>query len=132
MKNIYIEPASKSVIVDSNTRFTKRKLKVCAYCRVSTDSNEQQMSFETQVSYYTNFINSNHDWIFAGIYADEGITGTSIQKRDDFNRMIEDCKNGKIDMIITKSVSRFARNTVDSLMTCRMLKSLNVGVYFEK
>lgn len=106
MKNIYIESAKKSVIADSNTQFTKKKLKVCAYCRVSTDSNEQQMSFETQVSYYTNYINTNHDRMFAGIYADEGITGTSIQKRDDFNRMIEDCKNGKIEMIITKSVSR--------------------------
>ena len=110
---------------------TKRR-RVAAYARVSTDREEQESSFEAQVSYYTQKIQSNPQWVFVEVYADEGITGTSIKKRDGFNRMIEDVLSGKIDLILTKSVSRFARNTVDSLTTVRKLKDKGVEVYFEK
>ena len=110
------------------------KKRVCAYCRVSTDQEDQQSSYELQVKYYESFIRQNELWEFSGIYADEGITGTSTKNRTQFQKMIEDCKNGKIDMIITKSISRFARNTLDCLNYVRMLKALPspVGVYFEK
>ncbi len=109
-----------------------RKRRVAAYARVSTDKEEQENSFEAQVSYYTQKIQANPQWVFVEVYADEGITGTSIKKRDGFNRMIEDALAGKIDLILTKSVSRFARNTVDSLTTVRKLKEKGVEVYFEK
>lgn len=109
-----------------------RRLKVAAYCRVSTEEEEQQSSYEIQVEYYTNTIQDNPEWKFAGIYADEGISGTSTRKRDDFNRMIRDCKAGRIDMIITKSISRFARNTLDCLAHVRMLKEKGIAVFFEK
>lgn len=105
---------------------------MAAYCRVSTDQLEQLSSYEAQVNYYTNYINNNPDYEFAGIYADEGISGTNTKKREQFNKMIEDCKAGKIDMIITKSISRFARNTLDTLNYVRMLKDLGIGVVFEK
>ena len=110
------------------------KIRVGAYCRVSTDEEAQASSFELQVDYYTGLINSRDDWVLAGIYADEGISGTQTRHRDNFNRMIEDCKAHKIDMIITKSISRFARNVVDCISTVRMLKALSppVNVYFEK
>ena len=110
----------------------ERVLRVAAYCRVSTDSEDQLNSYKAQVAYYTDHINKNPKWIFAGIYADEGITGTSAKKRDSFMRMISDCKKGKIDLILTKSVSRFSRNTVDSLNYVRMLKAMNIGVIFEE
>ncbi len=87
------------------------KLRVAAYCRVSTDSDEQETSYDAQISHYTNYINSHPDWTLAGIYADDGISGTNTKKRDEFNRMIDDCMAGKIDKVITKSISRFARNT---------------------
>jgi site-specific DNA recombinase len=106
--------------------------KVAAYCRVSTDNEEQLSSYEAQVKYYTGYIANNPEYEFAGIYADEGITGTNTKKREQFNKMIEDCMAGKIDMIITKSISRFARNTLDCLNYVRKLKELGVGVYFEK
>lgn len=109
-----------------------RRLRVAAYCRVSTELEEQEGSYDAQVLYYTNKINENENWILAGIYADDGKSATNTKKRDDFNAMIEDALNGKIDMIITKSISRFARNTVDSLQTIRKLKEKNVAVYFEK
>ncbi|MFV0394624.1 MAG: recombinase family protein, partial [Coprobacillaceae bacterium] len=109
-----------------------RKRRVCAYARVSTDSDEQQTSYEAQVDYYTTYIKGREDWDYIDTYADEGISGTSIKKRDEFNRMIKDALNGNIDLIITKSVSRFARNTVDSLTTIRRLKEKNVECYFEK
>ena len=112
--------------------YEKPKLRVCAYCRVSTDMDTQALSYELQVQNYTDYIRGNDEWQFAGIYADRGISGTSLKHRDEFNRMIEDCKAGKIDLIITKSVSRFARNTVDSLTTIRSLKEHNVECYFEK
>lgn len=105
---------------------------MAAYCRVSTDQIEQLSSYEAQVTYYTNFIENHPDYEMAGIYADEGISGTNTKKRDQFNKMIKDCKARKIDMIITKSISRFARNTLDCLNYVRELKELGVGVIFEK
>lgn len=109
-----------------------KTLRVAAYCRVSTTLEQQETSYEAQVSYYTEKIKSNPNWKLAGIYADDGKSATNTKKRDDFNAMIEDCMAGKIDMIITKSVSRFARNTVDSLQNIRKLKERNIAVYFEK
>lgn len=110
----------------------KPKLKVAAYCRVSTDSDEQATSYEAQVEHYTNFIQKNDEWEFAGIFADDGISGTNTKKREEFNRMIEECMAGHIDMIITKSISRFARNTLDCLKYIRQLKEKNIPVFFEK
>lgn len=107
-------------------------LRVAAYCRVSTDSDDQIESYKAQVAYYTEAIAKNPRWRFVDIYADEGITGTMTTKRDDFNRMIKDCDKGKIDLILTKSVARFARNTVDSLRYVRKLKAMGIGVYFEE
>lgn len=103
-----------------------------AYCRVSTKQEEQHLSYENQCAFYTEYIQSNPEMRFAGIFADEGISGTSTKKRDGFNRMIKQARAGKIDLIITKSISRFARNTVDTLNTVRMLKSIGVGIIFEK
>lgn len=111
---------------------SKRKRRVAAYARVSTDNEEQLTSYEAQVDYYTNYIKGRDDWEFAGIYTDEGITGTNTKKREGFKSMVADALNGKIDLIITKSVSRFVRNTVDSLTTIRSLKEHNVECYFEK
>ena len=108
------------------------KLRVAAYCRVSTDEDEQINSYEAQIAYYTEAIAKNPSWSFAGVYADEGITGTLTSKRKDFLRLMDDCEKGKIDMILTKSISRFARNTVDSLSWVRKLRAMNVGVYFEE
>lgn len=107
-------------------------LRVAAYCRVSTDLEEQETSYEGQISYYAEYILKNPKWKLVGIYADEGISATSMKKRDEFNRMIRDCMNGEIDLIITKSISRFARNTVDCLNVIRKLKERNIGVLFEK
>lgn len=109
----------------------KRK-RVAAYARVSTENDEQLSSFEAQTEYYTDYIKSNDAWEFAGIYTDEGISGTSTKKRDGFNKMIADALNSKIDLIVTKSVSRFARNTVDTLTNVRKLREKGVEVYFEK
>lgn len=110
----------------------KPKTRVVAYCRVSTDSEEQASSYEAQIEHYSNYILKNNEWELAGIYADDGISGTNTKKREEFNRMIEDCMTGKIDMIITKSISRFARNTVDCLNYIRQLKDKNISVFFEK
>lgn len=109
-----------------------KRLKVAAYCRVSTDEEEQETSYEAQISYYTDKIKNNANWMLAGIFADEGISGTQAKKRPEFLRMIKLCRQRKIDLILTKSLSRFARNTVDSLNYIRELKSLNIAVYFEK
>lgn len=109
-----------------------KKPKVAAYCRVSTELEEQQSSYQAQVEHYTREIKRNPKWEFAGIYADEGISGTNTKKRVEFNRMIEDSMAGKIDMILTKSVSRFARNTVDCISYIRKLKEKNIAVFFEK
>ena len=111
---------------------TKAKRKVAGYARVSTDTDEQFTSFSAQTDYYTNYIKANPDWEFVGVYTDEGISGTNTKQRDGFNRMIADALAGKIDLIVTKSVSRFARNTVDSLTTVRKLKDHGTEVYFEK
>ncbi len=111
---------------------SQRQLNVAAYCRVSTDEDEQETSFEAQISYYTEKINGSADWRMAGIFADEGITGTVDTKRPEFLKMIRLCRNKKIDLILTKSISRFARNTVDCLKYVRELKSLGIGVIFEK
>ncbi len=113
-------------------RQSERRLKVAAYCRVSTDQEEQESSYEAQIGYYTEKINSNSEWQMAGIFADEGITGTQTKKRPEFLKMIRLCRQGKIDMILTKSLSRFARNTVDSLKYIRDLKALGIAVIFEK
>lgn len=107
-------------------------LRVCAYARVSTGSEEQLESYQSQVKYYTELINSNPEWQFVEVYADEAITGTKTDKRTDFNRMIIDCMDGNIDMIIVKSISRFARNTVDTLQTVRDLKAKGIAVLFEE
>lgn len=115
-----------------NKKEEKSKLRVAAYCRVSTDSDEKATSYEAQVEHYKEYIQKNPDWEFTGIYADDGISGTNTQKREEFNRMIDDCKAGKIDMIITKSISRFARNTLDCLKYISELKDMNIPVIFEK
>ena len=110
----------------------EKKIKVCAYCRVSSDSKEQLESFSTQVKYYNDLIRREENWEFAGIYADEGITGTKKDKRDEFLRLLKDCETEDINMIITKSVTRFARNTLESIETIRKLKEKNIAVFFEK
>ena len=111
---------------------SKVKRKVAGYARVSTDHEDQVSSYTAQVDYYTKYIKEREDWEFAGMYTDEGVTGTSTKKREGFTRMIKDALDGKIQLIITKSVSRFARNTVDCLTTIRKLKAAGVEVYFEK
>lgn len=113
-------------------RQSERRLRVAAYCRVSTDQDEQESSYEAQISYYTEKIGKNTEWQMAGIFADEGITGTQAKKRPEFLKMIRLCRQGKIDMILTKSLSRFARNTVDSLKYIRDLKALGIAIVFEK
>lgn len=110
----------------------KKKLRVAAYARVSTDSDEQATSYDTQVDHYTNYIRKNPEWEFAGVFSDEGIIGTYTKKRAGFNKMIEEAMEGNIDYIITKSISRFARNTLDCLKYIRKLKENNIPVYFEK
>ena len=109
-----------------------RQKRVAAYCRVSTEQEEQVNSYAVQVKHYTELINREPRWSMVGIFADKGISGTSTKHRDEFNRMIRACKKGKIDMIITKSISRFARNTLDVLKYTRMLNDLNIDVYFEE
>ena len=130
-RNVTVIPARKRIGNSANAEELP-KLRVAAYCRVSTDSEEQATSYEAQIEHYTNYIKSNPEWELAGIFADEGITGTNTKKREEFNRMIEECMQGKIDMIITKSISRFARNTLDCLKYIRQLKEKNIPVYFEK
>ncbi len=125
-------PAKKRVGSQKHVTEEKPKLRVAAYCRVSTDSDEQESSYEAQVEHYTEYIEKNPDWTLAGIYADDGISGTNTKKREEFNRMIEDCMASKIDMVITKSISRFARNTLDCLKYIRQLKDKNISVLFEK
>ena len=129
-KNVTIIPARSKYATEEEEKPIMRK--VAAYARVSTMKESQQTSYEAQIEYYTNYIKEQPNWIFAGIYAEEGVTGTSTKKRIEFRRMIEDALDGKIDLIITKSVSRFARNTVDSLTTIRKLKEHSVECYFEK
>ncbi len=127
-KVTYIPPDPKFAEKD----IRKQHLRVAPYCRVSTDKEEQLNSLETQMAYYTDKIAANKDWTMVRLYADEGISGTSTKKRKEFLKMIRDCEKGKIDLVITKSVSRFGRNTLDGLDYVRKLKRLGVGVYFEK
>lgn len=126
---VIIIPAKQEL---AENRTIKRQLRVAAYCRVSTDDEEQLTSYEAQQTYYTDKIMTNPDWTMAGIYADEGITGTKATKRPEFLKMIRKCKQKKIDLILVKSISRFARNTVDCLNYIRTLKSLGIAVIFEK
>ncbi len=129
-KNVMVIPARKHT--QKGTDEEKPKLRVAAYCRVSTDSDEQATSYETQIEHYTAYINGHPDWTLAGIFADDGISGTNTKKREEFNRMVDECMAGNIDMVITKSISRFARNTLDCLKYIRQLKEKSVPVYFEK
>ena len=108
------------------------KLRVAAYCRVSTDSDEQLESLDAQIKHYESYVNANPEWEFAGLYYDEGISGTKKEKRPELLRMIADCEDRKIDLIVTKSISRFARNTTDCLELVRKLLDLDVFIYFEK
>ncbi len=107
------------------------KLRVAAYCRVSTDDEDQLKSYNSMVRHYTDYIKSNKQWIFAGVYADRAVTGTKIDKREEFQKLIQDCLECKIDMVIAKSIPRFARNTLDTLKYVRMLRERNIAVYFE-
>ena len=127
--NVTIIPAK---VQTAENRDKYHQLRVAAYCRVSTEQEEQQNSFAVQVAYYTDLINKKKEWTLAGVFADEGISGTQTKKRTEFNRMIRMCKKKKIDLVITKSISRFARNTVDCLEYVRQLKDLGIGVIFEK
>jgi DNA invertase Pin-like site-specific DNA recombinase len=130
-RSVTVIPAkSRNEIIGSKDSAIKTR--VAAYCRVSTDQEDQLHSFEAQVSYYTSYIKSHSQYELAGIYADEGISGTNTRKREQFRKMIRDCEEGKIDLVITKSISRFARNTQDCLEYSRKLKNLGIGIIFEK
>lgn len=131
MKDVEIIKARNVLSPRARTNLAKR-LRVAAYCRVSTDSEDQLNSYKSQVQHYTDLIKSKSEWDLAGIYADEAITGTQVTKREDFQRLINDCMNGDVDMIITKSISRFARNTLDTLKYVRMLKEKGIAVFFEE
>ena len=126
---VVVIPAKPELVQSQSVR---RQLRVAAYCRVSTDDEEQLTSYEAQQNYYTDKIMTNHEWTMAGIFADEGITGTSARKRPEFLKMIRQCRQKKIDVVLTKSISRFARNTVDCLHYIRLLKGLGIAVIFEK
>ena len=136
METVAIKPTV--IVIPANPDALKQcadpyhQKRVAAYCRVSTDEDDQLNSYEAQCRFFNDRINSNKEWKLAGIFADEGITGTSTKKRANFQRMIRQCEKGKIDMILTKSISRFARNTVDSLQYVRKLKAMGVAVVFEK
>lgn len=130
-KSVKYIPATKNIFT-AMPKMSISKRRMAAYARVSTDSDEQFTNYEAQIDYYTRYIAKRDDWEFVKVYTDEGITGTSTKHRDGFNLMVKDALDGKIDLIITKSVSRFARNTVDSLTTVRKLKDAGVDVYFEK
>ena len=132
MSNMRIIEIPASMQESDGRRNSVRKLRVAAYCRVSTEEEEQQGSFEIQKLYYTEKIESTPEWEVAGIYADDGISGVHTKKREGFNQMIQDCKKHKIDLVLTKSISRFARNTLDSIQYVRMLKQMGIAVIFEK
>jgi DNA invertase Pin-like site-specific DNA recombinase len=120
------------IVIDPTIQVKSGKLRTAAYARVSSDSDDQLNSFAAQVDHYTTLIGENEDWELVDIYADEGITGLRMDKRDDFQRLLRDCRKGKIDRILTKSISRFSRNTRECLQTIRELKSIGVTIYFEK
>lgn len=129
--NVTVIPPRRTIGTQKETKKVQ-KTRVAAYCRVSTEYEEQESSYEVQVEHYTTYIKDNPEWELAGIYADDGISATNTAKRDAFNRMIQDARNGRIDLILTKSISRFSRNTVDCLKYTRELKDLNIAVFFEK
>lgn len=130
-RNVEVIMPKKDMILGENGTLVPKKKRVCAYCRVSTDDIEQKHSYDTQVEEYTKRIMSNPEWEFVKIYADEGISGTDIKKRDSFNQMMDDARAGKIDLILSKSVSRFGRNTLNTISAIRELKALKIGVFFE-
>ncbi|HEM4769118.1 TPA: recombinase family protein [Streptococcus suis] len=132
MRKVITIEATPSIIRSSSDDFSLKKRRVAGYARVSTDHEDQATSYESQMRYYSEYINGRDDWEFVKMYSDEGISGTNTKLRTGFKAMVEDALNGKIDLIITKSVSRFARNTVDSLTTVRQLKEVGVEIYFEK
>lgn len=132
MAEVEIIKANNLITEKINTEKQHKLKRVCAYCRVSTDSEEQLNSYSSQIEHYSKQIKNNSEWEFVGIYADEGISGTSVKNRTEFQRMVDDALNGKIDIIIAKSISRFARNTVDTLNYVRELRNRKVDVYFEK
>ncbi len=109
-----------------------KKTRVAAYCRVSTDSDEQELSLDTQKNHYESYIKANNEWEYAGVYYDDGVSGTKTAKRDGLLRLVEDCEKGLIDLVITKSISRFSRNTTDCLELVRKLLNYEVYVIFEK
>ena len=117
-------------LIPLSSEYVKRR--VAAYARVSSNTEEQLNSYEAQVDYYTKYIKKNEEWEFIKVYTDEGITAVNTRKRDGFNQMVDDALAGKIDLLVTKSVSRFARNTVDTLITVRTLTEKGVEIYFEK
>lgn len=122
----------KAITEITSSQQTANVIRLAPYCRVSSDSEDQLHSFAAQIQYYTEYAQRNPQYQLVDIYADEGITGTSMEKRDDFHRLMRDCKKGLIDRIIVKSVSRFARNTEELLATLRMLSEIGVSVYFEE
>ncbi|MFA7435395.1 MAG: recombinase family protein [Bacilli bacterium] len=130
-KEIVFIPAHKKFDNELTDTITRKK-KVCVYARVSTDELDQENSYSTQISEYTKIIQENPEWEFAGIYADKGFSGTSINAREQFKQMIDDCYKGKIDLILTKSISRFSRNTVDCLNIVRELRNHKIEIFFEK
>ena len=130
--SLALNPALRRIIIPAADQDHARPLRVAAYARVSSDSSDQLHSYAAQTAYFAKLINSDPNWTFVDVYADKGITGTSTEKREDFQRMMEDCRSGKIDRILVKSISRFARNTKESLAAVRELKSLDISVYFEE
>ena len=130
-RNVTVIPPKRTIGTQKSME-SVQKTRVAAYCRVSTEYDEQESSYEMQVEHYTSYINSNPKWELVEVYADDGISATNTAKRESFNRMIQDCRDGKIDMILTKSISRFSRNTVDCLKYTRELKGMNIAVFFEK
>ena len=132
MKTVEVIKATANIIDRSKGIGQGRQLRVAPYCRVSTDDEEQLDSYRSQMQYYTDIVQKNPNWVLVDVYADEAITGTQVDKREDFQRMMQDCIAGRIDMIITKSISRFARNTLDTLKYVRMLKERNIAVMFEE
>lgn len=120
------------VIPPTKGMLNSKKIRTAAYARVSSDSEDQLNSFMTQMDYYTKYISTNPTMEFVDLYADEAVTGTKVDKRDEFNRMMQDCREGKIELILVKSASRFARNTYDGLNAVRELKSMGVNVVFEE
>ena len=129
--NLALE-SPKVIVIEAAPKLEAAKLRVAAYCRVSSDSTDQLNSFMAQLNYYTTLIGSKENWTLADLYADEGISGTSAEKRPDFQRLLSDCRRGRVDKVLVKSISRFARNTKDCLETIRELKSIGVGVCFEE